>query len=100
MESKEPASPQASHSLEYERRLLAFTLDWYRSADAKAQVLLTLDGVFVAFLTATVFKRPQDLKPILDRFGTDTWIFMTLMSLSLAGSMSSALWSLWSRIAL
>lgn len=63
-------------------------------------MLLTLDGAFVAFLTATVFKRPQDLKPILDRFGTDTWIFMTLMSLALVGSISSALWCLWSRIAL
>ena len=96
--SSPPASQApASEALDYTRRLNTETLDWYRNADLKSQVLLTIDGVFLAFLTASVFKAPRDLQPIVARFGIETWILLGLMMLALSGSIISALLSLWSR---
>jgi hypothetical protein len=92
------ASPApASEALDYTRRVNAETLDWYKNADLKSQILLTIDGVFLAFLTASVFKAPRDLQPIVARFGLETWFLLGLMTLALSGSIVSALLSLRSR---
>lgn len=85
-------------ALDYVRRLYADTLDWYKSADSKAQVLLTLDAAFLAFLTSLTFTKHGDLIETVKRFGTETWIFLILMVVSLSGSIVSALVCLWSRI--
>jgi hypothetical protein len=90
-----PASTR--DALDFTRRLLSETLDWYRNADLKSQILLTLDGAFLAFLTASAFKDPKDLRPIVVRFGPETWLFLGLMTLTLSGSIASALLSLRSR---
>ena len=83
--------------LDYTRRLLAQTLGWYRNADMKSQILLTIDGAFLAFLTASVFRAPGDLRPILVKFGIETWILLGLMAFSLVASIVCALLALWSR---
>ena len=63
----------------------------------KSQVLLTIDGAFLAFLTASIFKAPGDLRPILMKFGIETWILLGLMAFSLIASVGCALLALWSR---
>ena len=50
-----------SNNLEYTRRVYESVLGWYKSADSKAQVILAIDGAFVAFLTGTIFVKPDDL---------------------------------------
>jgi hypothetical protein len=42
-------------SLEYSRRLYDNIVDWYKSAELKAQVVLSLAGVFTSFLIASIF---------------------------------------------
>jgi hypothetical protein len=88
----------ASNSLEYARRLYADVLGWYHSAETKAQVVIGIDGAFVAFLTASIFQKPEDLKGIVAAFSSTTWILFGLMSACLIVSLAAGIFCLWSRI--
>ena len=50
--AKEGAPPGGAlePAIAYSRRLYDDVLGWYRSADAKAQVVIRLDGAFLAFI--------------------------------------------------
>jgi len=87
-----------SVALDYSHFLFSSVVDWYRNADLKAQIILTLDGAFVAFLTTSAFKMPEDLHKITERFTGYTWLFIVCMCLCLAASIVSALMCLWSRV--
>lgn len=89
----------AENSLEYSQRLYERVIDWYKNADSKAQITLTLNGVFVAFLTSSIFKNPNEVFGIINKFSALTWIWLSLMCLFLVGSIVCALVCLWSRIA-
>jgi hypothetical protein len=85
-------------ALDYARRLFERVVDWYKNADSKAQIILTLDGAFLTFLTTSIFKNPDDLSKITQRFTFSTRLFLVLMCLSFIGSILTALMCLWSRI--
>lgn len=93
MSNEKPAD-----GLDYSRRLYDIILAWYKNADSKAQILLALDGAFLAFLADSIFIEPDELSKIVSHFKIDAWLFLALMCLSLAGSIVSALICLWSRI--
>ncbi|MBL6999255.1 MAG: hypothetical protein ISR73_05285 [Gammaproteobacteria bacterium] len=80
-----------SPSLKYTQRLWGNILDWYNNADTKAQILLTLSGVFLSFLTSAAFTKKSDLKPIVDLFGIETWVLLSLMTAFLIATIISAL---------
>lgn len=84
--------------LNYTRRLHDNILNWYRNADTKAQVILAIDGGFIAFVSGTAFARPADLISIVEKFNTGTWIFIVLMIFTLSGSIGASIYCLWSRI--
>jgi hypothetical protein len=90
--------PELADALDYSRRLYERVIDWYKNADAKAQIILTLDGAFLTFLTTPIFNNPDGLVKITQRFNAYTWLFLSLMCLCLVGSIVSALMCLWSRI--
>lgn len=87
------------NTLDYSRRLYERVIDWYKNADSKAQIILTLNGAFVAFLTSSIFKNPDELLKLINKFSTFTWLFLSLMCVCLVGSIVCALMCLWSRIA-
>lgn len=89
----------AENALDFARSLYERTLEWYKNADSKAQIILTLNGAFVAFLTSNIFKGPDEIYKIINKFGALTWILLALMTLCLVGSIISALACLWSRVA-
>jgi len=92
------SDPELTNALEYSRRLYERIIDWYKNADTKAQIILTLDGAFLTFLTTPIFNNPDELSKITQRFNPSTWLFLTLMCLCLVGSIVSALMCLWSRV--
>lgn len=92
------ANSEISPSLDYARRLFERIIDWYKTADSKAQIILTLDGAFLTFLTTSVFKNPDELARIIQRFNFFTWLFLALMCVCLIVSIISALMCLWSRV--
>jgi hypothetical protein len=89
---------EISEPLDYSRRLYESVIDWYKNADSKAQIILTLDGAFLTFITSSIFKSPDELSKITQRFTFYTWLFLVLMCLCLVGSIIIALMCLWSRV--
>ena len=87
-----------SSALEYSRRIYDGVLGWYKNADSKAQIILTIDGAFIAFLTISIFSEQRLLSDMLSRFGPETWTLLALMCATLAGSVLSSVRCLWSRI--
>jgi hypothetical protein len=85
-------------SVEYIRRVFDHNLFWYKNADAKAEIILTLDGVFLGFVTSLIFVKQVDLMEILGRFTSFSWLFLELMVVCLTGSIVSSIICLWSRI--
>lgn len=98
MDEEKPIQTATEGQVESAWRLYSDTRAWYDNADTKAQVILTLDGAFIAFLTATIFRVPNDIAAILAHFGWDTWLLLALMAVTLVGSIGSASGSLWSRV--
>ena len=87
-----------SVALAYSNLLLANVVDWYKNADFKAQIILTLDGALVAFLTTSIFKKPDELTAITHNLTTSTQVLLIAMCACLVGSIISAIMCLWSRV--
>jgi hypothetical protein len=85
-------------AVEYVRRVYDDVLGWYHSADTKAQVLLGLDGAFLAFLAAATFQKTDDLEKLVESFSPWTSRLLFSMSVTLVLSMLAAVYCLWSRI--
>lgn len=88
----------SSEHIEYTRRLYQNILDWYGSADSKAQVVLAIDGGLVAFISSTAFSKPNDIEPIIKALPLLTWVLLSFMVLSLMVSMGAAIFCLMARI--
>ncbi|MEO6630585.1 MAG: Pycsar system effector family protein [Mucilaginibacter sp.] len=82
------ASQTLDHQLAYCRNVYQQTLDWYKSAETKAQIILTLNGVFIGFLGSNVLlqKRAQG-----NSIFADLWI--VLIGLVLIGIIFSVIFS-------
>ena len=91
-------TPSAAHHLAYVRRLYDNVESWYTSADNKAQILLALDGVFLGFLTSTLFMDATRLASILSLFGTETVVALAVLVICLSLSVFAALMCLRSRV--
>ena len=94
---REPGGDQST-ALAYSNLLFANIVDWYRNADSKAQIILTLDGALIAFLTTSIFRKPGELSEITRSLTLRTWLLLTAMCVCLVGSIISALMCLWSRV--
>jgi hypothetical protein len=84
--------------LAYIRPLYANILDWYRNADAKAQVLLTTAGVFLSFVSSLVFRKKEELEGVTKFFGLETWVLIALTAICLFLTIVFALVCLHSRL--
>lgn len=82
---------------EYLRDLGADIRYWYQSAETKAQVVLTVNGLFVTFLTASALARRADVVQATAAFGAETWAFLAGMSLCMTLAILSAVTCLASR---
>jgi hypothetical protein len=92
------SSVDHSAAMNYAQNVFANIIDWYKSADFKAQIILTLDGALIAFLTSSLFKSPSELSQLTQHLAGRTWFLLMAMCLCLFGSIVSALMCLWSRI--
>ncbi len=90
----ETGKEQSGANVEYVRRLYADVMEWYKNADSKAQVVLTLDGLFLAFIAATLFEHAD----VVNGLRWHTALFLSLMAVSLATSVGYAVACIWSRI--
>lgn len=91
------ATPDAARALAYAQKLFDNHMDWYKTADSKAQIILGLDGAFLTFLTGSAFAKGKDAIDLLGKFGIETWLLLGLMCVAMTVSMFSAIACLWSR---
>ena len=91
-------SNRTDESVEYARSLFKDVSGWYENADKKAQVLLGIDGAFLAFLSSSTFAKSEELSRMIKVFGIETWVLLGLMCIALTASIISAISCLWSRI--
>jgi hypothetical protein len=95
MTKDEPADdPDAT----YLRSVYANVFEWYKIADIKGQLILTLDGVLITVATGLVLARPSQLPAQKSRFGWDTWMFLAISCLALTASVVYAVICLRSRL--
>ena len=95
--AEDPGHAEAT-ALAFAQLVYANVVDWYKNADSKAQIILTLDGALVAFLTTSIFKDPAELLKITKHLSPFTSLLLIAMCLCLVGSIISALMCLWSRV--
>jgi hypothetical protein len=82
---------------DYARQLYGDVLGWYRSAENKAQIVLTLDGLIVSFLTSSLITNVGDVRAATQEFGLETWALLAVMSTLFLLSVMSAVQCLRSR---
>jgi hypothetical protein len=95
---REPAVPTARQIgplddqvlREYLKDLRADLRYWYTSAENKAQLVLTANGVFVTFLTTAALGTRTNVVQATSVFGPETWTFLALMASCLALAILSA----------
>jgi hypothetical protein len=87
-------SPEAA---EYVRRMHSDIRSWYDNAEDKAQRILTLDGVFIAFISGSLFAKRGDVEELTANFGPETWALLGVMAVCVTLSVICAELCLWSR---
>jgi hypothetical protein len=97
-ETKQTLDLNLKDSVEYARRVFEHNFNWYKNADSKAEIILAIDGIFLGFVTSSIFIKQSELVDILQSFKSITWFLLGLMSLCLTGSIISSVACLWSRI--
>jgi hypothetical protein len=93
IEARTP-SPEA---VDYVRAIHADVRSWYANAEDKGQHILTFDGVFIAFISGSLFAKRSDLDELTANFGVDTWALLAAMAVFMALSVVCAELCLWSR---
>lgn len=82
--------------LTFSRNIYERALDWYKSAESKAQIVLTLNGVFISFLGGNIFLHDETKDSLAD-LGIGTFVVIGLMLVGLVSSIVFALICLKSR---
>jgi hypothetical protein len=86
---KVDAALQAART-EYTRRVYDRVMDWYKVAETKAQLVLTVNGVFITIGFGIVSAQPGGVSAPTRPVGPETWGFMALAVSALAGAISAA----------
>ena len=64
--------------LEFAREVHGQVLEWYRVADRKAEMALTVLGALIALLAGASFGNPAEVEVRTSSFGWDTWVFISV----------------------
>jgi hypothetical protein len=92
-----PESPTPP-ALEYSRLLYANVLEWYKTADIKAQVILSVNGLFLGVTTSTLFAKRTDLREVLITLPASSWYLFLAMAVCIAISIALAIAALSSQL--
>ncbi|OJY88688.1 MAG: hypothetical protein BGP13_17440 [Sphingobacteriales bacterium 40-81] len=64
------------NQLELVEKIYKQTQEWYKSAETKAQIMLTMLSSFIAFSTAIILANPENIAKTLSRF--NVYMFLLL----------------------
>ena len=94
--TSDSAMPQGP--LIYSRSVYTSLMDWYKVADAKGQLLLTLNGVYITALSSIVIISPQSLDDRKANVPSVGWFFFAGAAAAAVISILSATCCLQSRL--
>lgn len=83
---------------DYTRRLYKHVEDWYTNADNKAQILLTLNGLFLGALGSAALFSGNSIRTAVSLFGFETFLFFLIFLFCLGASVTCSLFCLKSRL--
>src|SRR5690242_15384038 len=83
-------------ALAFSRAVYTSTLDWYKVADSKGQLLLTLNGVYIAVLSSVTIASSQNLVKLRSSLPPVTWFLLAGAATATAISILMAISSLYS----
>jgi hypothetical protein len=64
--------------LEFVHKIHSDALDWYKTAERKAEILLGLIGTFVALASGVILIKPDDMRSVVSTFNTIVWAGLAL----------------------
>ncbi|MEV5841238.1 hypothetical protein ACGF3G_12155 [Streptomyces sp. NPDC048179] len=82
---------------EYVRRVYDRAIDWYKVAESKAQIILTVNGVLVTIFFGITAQTLSTRRILAQVSGAETWFFLSVSTCSLLGAVVCAAACLWSR---
>jgi hypothetical protein len=85
-------------ALAFSRGLYASTLDGYKVADSKGQLLLTLNGVYITVLSSVTIASSQNLVKLHTSLPPATWFLLAGAAVATAISILMAIACLYSRL--
>lgn len=85
-------------ALDYTRRLYGNLVDWYKTAETKAQILLSLDGIFVSLVVGSLLRDRDGTRSTLEEFGVETWAAVATVGVAISASIFCALMCVVSRV--
>jgi hypothetical protein len=89
--------PAPTAGLDYVRRMYDRAIDWYKTAETKAQLLLTSNGAFATILFGIVSSHVGELRQFGRVSGVETWCFLAVAVIAFCGAIGLAAASLLSR---
>ena len=85
-------------SVAFSRGVYASTMDWYKVADSKGQLLLTLNGVYITALSSVTIASSQKLVQIHASLPLATLVLLAGAAVATAISILMAIACLYSRL--
>ena len=95
--SEDTSARSYATAIDYQWKLEDILRYWYSAAETKAQVVLTLNGIFITFVTGSILANREAVAQTVAIFGAETWTFMAGMSMGSAGSIACAVVCLMAR---
>jgi hypothetical protein len=81
---------QSPPNLEYARRMYDRAIDWYKVAESKAQLILTVNGVFATITFGLLSGNVSELRRSRAAIGPETWVFLAAAFAALCCSIGLA----------
>jgi hypothetical protein len=91
METQLAVETQPEASRAYARRVYDRIIAWDEVANRRAQLILTLNGVFVSFLVGSTLSKSAELSAVTNNFGPETWVCLAAMTVTLVLSIGFAI---------
>jgi hypothetical protein len=85
-------------ALAFSREVYASTLDWYKVADSKGQLLLALNGVYITVLSSVTIASSQNMVKLRTSLPPVTWFLLVGAAVATAVSILMAIAGLYSRL--
>lgn len=96
--SGSPVPVPPAGALTYLRACHGAALDWYKVADGKAQLIVTLNGLVVTIVTGTALAGPDEVRRRLGDTNVFALVALAAAALSVVGALVCAVMCLYSRL--